>query len=724
MKLTVSKHTGFCFGVKRAVDAAFAATDADTYTYGELIHNPIVTGKLKAKGIRAVTSPDEIESGTVIIRSHGVSPEIIAVFEKKGIKVVDATCPFVKKIHELVKKYDDEGYHILIAGDKDHPEVVGINGWCGGRADVIDENTPVERFAAYDKIAIVAQTTFSPQKYRLIAKKYGEQQSKTVELFNTICYTTVSRQKEAERLARVCDAILVIGSRTSANTTRLVSIASSGGKRAYLIESEADLPKLKLFPDDAVGIIAGASAPDELTMEVIKYMSQNDTEIKNETLSEEFTKGVEESLVSYKPGRRVKGTVLSADEKGIKLNIGGKQDGFIPNTEVSAEDEYNPADYPEGTEIEVKITGKKSEDTGCIPLSKKEVDLIREGDKIVETIRNGEIFEVKVEKMVNGGLLSRLGNYTVFIPASHVQERFVRDLKPYVGQTLAVTALEIDDDKHKIVVSHKKVAEADRKEREEIFWTHIVPNVVVSGVVKRTTNFGAFVSVDGVDCLAHIVDLSWSHIKSVDEVLKVGETYEFLVLSADREKNRVSLGYKQLQAHPFNACMEKHPVGSTLQGKVVSIVPFGVFVEVEPHIEGLVHVSEVAHDYIKNISDVIKVGDEVTVKIINYDENNRKINLSIKACIEAPATTDGEKPDRESGKKSGSKRKDDSRGQDSGANWSEESANNPFADLLKDLDVTASDTKKTKKAEAKPAEEAPAEAEVSSENTETPEETA
>ncbi|MDR0426560.1 MAG: bifunctional 4-hydroxy-3-methylbut-2-enyl diphosphate reductase/30S ribosomal protein S1 [Clostridiales bacterium] len=715
MKLHIAKNGGFCFGVKKAVETAFDNAGPDTYTYGPIIHNPLVTERLEALGVKNISDLAAVNAGKIIIRSHGVKERVIREIEAKGLTLIDATCPFVKKIHAIVSEYDARGYHILIAGDPGHPEVVGIGGWCGDRADTVDETTDPKRFDCFDKLCLVAQTTFSPAKYAEIAKNFGVRRSKTVEIFDTICYTTISRQSEAEGLSKVCDVVLVVGSRTSANTTKLYSLASSICKRAHFVERIDDLADIAFCPDDAVGIIAGASTPDELTMEVRKYMSQN---FETEVASEEFKKGVEESLVSYKVGRRVKGTVISADEKGIKLNIGGKQDGFIKKEDVAAEGEYNPEDFAEGTEIEVKIiSGKKDEETGCILLSKKEIDLIRESDKIVETIRNGEYFDIPIEKNVTGGLLSRLGNYTVFIPASHVQERFVKDLKPFVGKTLTVTALEIDDNKRKIVASHKKVSEAERKDREEIFWTHIVPNVVVSGVVKRVTNFGAFVSVDGVDCLAHIVDLSWSHIKTVDEVLTVGETYEFLVLSADREKSRVSLGYKQLQAHPFINCMEKHPVGAVVRGKVVSIVPFGVFVEIEPHIEGLVHVSEVAHNFIKNISEAVKVGDEVDVKILNYDEANRKINLSIKAC--APEEAREEAPRHEGGERRGKKGGGGqaAKSMQSDNEWSEDSVNNPFADLLKNLDVTgeAQSVKKTEEPQ-KETSEPEAQAQESKEN--------
>lgn len=683
MKIIKAKNGGFCFGVKSAVDAVKRNAGEHTYTLGDVIHNERVTTELRALGVKTVDSVDEIhdDEATVVIRSHGAPPEVYEEIARRGYKLIDATCPFVKKIHELVRAHHEDGYKIVIIGNADHPEVKGINGWCGFKATIADENFDFSSLDADVKTCFVEQTTFSTEKYLQILKKIQKDRFKTVEIFDTICYTTVSRQNEAKKLSGICDKIIVVGSPNSSNTRKLIEIADSGRAQAFGVSGAAELNSLNFCADDTVGVIGGASAPEESIMEVIKYMSQEFTKAVNE----EFLKGVEDSFVSYKEGKRVTGKVISADADGIKVEIGGKNDGFIPATEVNMDGSYNPDDYKAGDELEVRI-GKKDAGTGCILLSKKAVDEIKEADKIIDTIRNGEYFEIKIDKNVEKGLTARLGTYNIFIPASQVEERFVRDLAKYVGKKLVVTALEIDDAKHKIVASHRKVAEAERKAKEDIFWANVVPNMIVSGVVKRTTAFGAFVSVDGFDCLAHIVDLSWTHIKNVEEVLTVGQSYEFVVLSADREKNRVSLGYKQLQPHPFVACMEKHPVGSVTKGKVVSIVPFGVFVEIEPHIEGLVHVSEVAHTFVKDINEVVKVGDEVEVKVLNYDEANRKINLSIKACLpeeEKPAHTEDE-GEKKSRKPRAKQEKRDDEGE---KEWSEEVSNNPFADLLKDLDV-------------------------------------
>lgn len=693
MKLIEGKNGGFCFGVRSAVEKAESNASEHTYTFGDIIHSERVLNRLKAKGVKKVDDISEIkeENATVIIRSHGAKKSVYDEIASRGFTLIDATCPFVKKIHEIVKEYYQKGYRIYIIGKADHPEVIGINGWCNDEAIIVNENTDFTKFDREEKACFVAQTTFSTEKYDNILKKIRKHSYKTVEIFDTICYTTVSRQKEAISLSQICNKILVVGSRNSSNTQKLVELSTTKTCRAYSVAEVDDLTNIKFSTEDVVGIIAGASVPDELIMEVKEYMSEK---MDDQNLS--FSEAVEQTLVEYKKGKTYSGTVLSADEKGITLKIGGKSDGFIPANEVNIDGSYNPADYPEGMTLDVRM-GEKDKESGLIMLSKKAIDELKEADKVVDTIRNGERFEIVIDKNVEKGLTAKLGRYNVFIPASQVEERFVRDLKKYVGKKLEVVVLqnengefEIDDSKRKIVASHRKVVETDRKAKEDVFWANVVPNMIVSGVVKRTTVFGAFVSVDGFDCLAHIVDLSWTHIKSVEEVLTVGQAYEFVVLSADREKNRVSLGYKQLQPHPFVACMEKHPVGSTCKGKVVSVVPFGVFVEIEPHIEGLVHVSEVAHSFVKNINEVINVGDEVEVKVLNYDEANRKINLSIKACLpeeEKPAPSENTEAEVVEKKPAKRRAKIEKTEPEEEKEWSEDTSNNPFAALLKDLEV-------------------------------------
>ena len=689
MKILKAKHLGFCYGVRRSLSLV-AGAKGKVYTYGHLIHNTRIVEELAEKGVRSVEDVSEAESGSsLVIRSHGAPVEVLEEAEARGLNVIDATCPFVQRTRDIVADMYAKGYTVVVFGKKDHPEVVGINSICGYGAVILDDaNAIPDSLLKSEKVCLVAQTTASAKKFANIADKFTKDRLKTVEIFDTICYTTQERQREAEELSEACDKVLVIGDALSSNTLKLKEICEKHCS-AFLIGSAEDLKRIKFSADDIVGIVAGASAPDESITEVLQYMANNFTDATDE----EFLQAVgadETSGKKLSSGKTYTVRVVSADEKGITVDCGQKMDGFIAADDAELEGTaYDPANYPNGTEIEAKLISAKPD--GAYPFSKKAVDEIKEGDKVVDTVRNGEEFELVVNKAVErnkeknkgGGLLGKLGTYTVFIPASQIKERYVSDPRTYEGKTLRLVALEINDEKKRIVASQRVILERERKEREEIFWANVVPGVIVNGKVKSISKFGAFVSVDGYDCLVHISDVSWAKFKSIADVLTVGKKYDFVVLKADREKGKVSLGYKQLQKHPFDVAVENHPVGSVLKGKITSIMPFGAFVEVEPGVEGLVHVSEASNTYVKNINDIYKVGDEIEVKVLAIDSENKKINLSAKACMPEAVSEEKPKPDRKS---SGSRAPRKDRDRDSGdAEWSEDSGNNPFADLLKDL---------------------------------------
>ncbi len=674
-----AKNLGFCFGVKRSLAFTEKNYPEPIYTFGELIHNSRIVESLKNKGIVAIDDISEADGGTVIIRSHGAPVEVLGLAKERGLNVVDATCPFVTKIRNIVAEKYAEGYKIAIFGMANHPEVVGINSICDYTAFVFDETFPEELYEE-SKVCIVAQTTSSAEKFKNIINKIEKDRLKTVEIFDTICYTTKERQAEAEELSKKCDVILVIGDSNSSNTRKLKYICERNCK-TFLVKSANDLKNIQIKVGEKIGIVAGASTPTESITEVIHYMESNYTDAKNEEFLQAVDAVETNGKLVLREGKRMKVKVTYADEKGITVNFGMKIDGRISAEEATLDGSYNPADYPQGTELDVILLSAKAED-GVYPFSKKQVDKIKEGDKVVDSIRNGEEFALVVDRDTKGGLLGKIGTYTVFIPASQIKERYIHDLKPYIGKTLRLTCLEIDDAKRRIVASQKVILEAERKEKEEIFWTNVVPGVVVSGKVKSISKFGAFVSVDGVDCLVHITDISWTKFKSIEDILKVGKKYEFAVLKADREKGKVSLGYKQLQKHPFDVAIENHPVGSTFVGKITSLMPFGAFVEVEPGVEGLVHVSEASNTYVKNINDIFKVGDEIEVKVLAVDSSEKKITLSAKACLpEVPE--EAHKTERKD--KTRAPKKNDVQKEE--AEWSENAGNNPFADLLKDIEV-------------------------------------
>jgi len=623
------KTTGFCFGVRNAVERAEDAlkTYPAVYCVGEIAHNKRVCADLAGKGLITVGSVGDAPDGAaLIIRAHGLPESAYIAAKNKNLNVIDCSCKYVAHIHNIVKERFDAGFQIIIAGDREHPEVIGTCGWCGDSAIVISDPADVERLVLIAKpLCVITQTTFDNDKWREICKTFKQFALKSLEIFDTICYTISVRQDETAGLASRADKMLVLGDRKSSNTGKLYAVSQKYCPDTYLIESLADLSGIAFRDTDFIGITAGASTPAGYLAEVIEHM----TKLNNEATSQEFMQGVEDSLVSYRPGKRVKGTVISCDETGVHVNIGGKKDGFIP-----VSDGVNPGDLKPGDAIEAIIKGAKGSEG--VLLSKKEMDDILEGDKAVEQIRDGSVFELVLGQDVKGGIVTKLGTYRVFVPASQIRDHYVADLKQFAGKKMRLIALEIDDEEKKIVASALKVVEKERKDKEDAFWNSLEAGLVVSGKVKRIAEFGAFVSVNGFDCLAHNTDLSWNRVFKADDIVKIGQRYDFVVLTFDREKNRVSLGYKQLQPKPWEIAVEKYPVGTVAKGKVARITKFGAFVELEPGIDALCFLSEISHTWIQNVSEALKIGDEVEGKIIKNEEDGRKLTFSIKAVQEEP----------------------------------------------------------------------------------------
>ena len=678
MKITVAKSAGFCFGVKNAVDTAYKNVGGDVCILGELIHNPLVIEKLEKKGIRCVASPEDVDTKKVIIRSHGAGKKVFEYFSLRGVEVIDATCPFVKKIHQIVEKNYNEGKAIVILGEVGHDEVVGINGWCDNTAIIFNELSDMPTFLPDVDYCVVAQTTFPLEKYRKITENIAKQSLKTVEFFNTICYTTKERQTEAKALASQADAVLVLGGKKSSNTLKLFNICKECCKLVFLIEKIADLQSVKINKIDSLAIIAGASTPTELIEEVTNIMSQTEkldkvqeevavvaTEEKKETM-DELMKSEEGKYIAYRAGKRLKATIISANENGVFCAIPGKKDGFIAKEDATIDGNYDPAAFVKGAEIDVMIIENKSKDNEYVALSKKEIDAIIEGDKKAAEILSGGEFALACDKVAKNkadkpvGLLGKLGTYTIFVPASQIRSGFVKNLDEYVGKTLRLRALpekaeeevaegEAKRPSKRIVASQRIILEEEKAAREEAFWAEMQVGAIVVGKVKRFTEFGAFISVKGFDCLARKSELSWVRIEKPEDVLTINEKYEFIILDVDREKGRISLGFKQLQKTPYQLAAEQLGVGDVIKGKVVRIAPFGAFVEIIPGVDGLVHISQITHDYIKTLDEVLKVGDEVEAKITKIDD--KKITLSIKDLLPEPEVVEAvegeeEKPAR------------------------------------------------------------------------------
>ena len=666
MQVKIAKSSGFCRGVKHAVDTAMSIPAENTYILGELIHNPIVTEQVAARGIRTVETVVEVPSGaTLLLRSHGVGKAIYEECGRRGIRVVDCTCAFVKRIQIIVEELSGTDREIVITGSARHPEVVGLNGWCGGRAVVIDSPDSPEIAALSDKnVAVVSQTTFSEEKFDKIIKNIEKVCKKTVEIFKTICYTTKERQREAAKLAAECDAVIVLGGANSSNTQKLYEICKAGCENVFRLTSAEEFQPGKIKNFKNVGIVSGASTPLTQTQEVL-FKMDNSMEEKVTNEMEEVVAQMDNGQSKLKRGQLVTAIISSATDEGVAVLLPFfKKEILLEKDEIDCE-EYKQEDYAAkvGDEIEVMVVSAANP----VKLSQKVIKQLKEEEGKIAAIEAGEEFDVTCTGFNKGGLTASMGTYSVFVPAKEIRMGYVKELDKYVGKKLRLKALEIkkSDRKKEIIASQRVILEEERAareaakaEREAEFFANIHVGDVVEGKVERVTNFGAFVSVNGFDCLAHISDLSWSGVKNVTDVLEIGKKYEFKVLKIDEENKKVSIGYKQLQPQPWDLVAEKYAEGDVVHGKVVRIVPFGAFVEVENGVDGLVHVSQISHEWLENPTSVLNIGEEIDAKILVLDPANKKMTLSIKALLPEPEVTkvrprrDEEKGDKPRNKKS------------------------------------------------------------------------
>ena len=639
MKILLSRHGGFCSGVKRAVDMALSVSAENTYLFGELIHNPEVVEKVEARGIPTVHSLDGIPAGSkVIVRSHGVGRNFYDRCREMGIEVIDCTCGFVKRTQRIVEAAGKAGKTVVIAGHTEHPEVQGLLGWCSGEAYVVNEEEDLSRFREKN-IVFVSQTTFSEQRFLKIAENLQKVCQKTVEIFKTICYTTIWRQKEAAEIARNSDAVIVIGGLNSSNTGKLYEIASAHCKHVFRLERADDFKYEKFLFYERVGIIAGASTPDWQTQEVLFKMEENNAEVQATTMMD-VVEGIDKAE-RYKKGQIITAKIVSATDEGVYVSAAGKLEILLAKEELATE-EFSREAYAEkvGTEIELMVV----EVTPKVKLSQKMLQKIKEEEAQLKEIEEGKEFTVVCTGFNKGGLTAELGTYPVFVPAKEIRSGYVKDLEKYTGKKLRLRLLEIRKERRKEIIASQRVIieeeraarEAAKAEKEAAFFESIQEGDVVEGKVERVTSFGAFVSVNGFDCLAHISDLSWSSVKNVTDVLEIGKKYEFKVLRVDRENKKVSIGYKQLQPQPWELAAEKYAEGDIVHGKVVRIVPFGAFVELERGVDGLVHVSQITHEWLENPTSALSIGEEVDAKILAFNPAERKITLSIKALQPRP----------------------------------------------------------------------------------------
>ena len=623
----LAKTAGFCFGVRRAVDMAYGIAGRDkVYTYGPIIHNETVVEDLEAKGVKVVHSIEEaaaLAGGTMIIRSHGVSKEEIDLLKQMGFDIVDATCPFVKKIHHIVEKYSEQGYGIIIIGSADHPEVQAISGWCKEPPVIIESEEEAREFKTDPdkKLCLVSQTTFNYNKFQLLVEIISKK-GYDIRCLNTICNATEERQSEAREIAGRVDAMIVIGGRQSSNTQKLYDICKNECKNTYYIQTLVDLD-LKTFESIGnVGITAGASTPNNIIEEVHTNMS----EMGNE---QSFEQMLEASLKTIRTGEVVEGTVIDVKEDEIILNIGYKADGIITRNEYSNTSNLDLRTVVNvGDTMQAKVL-KVNDGEGQVLLTYKRLLAERGNKRIEEAYNNKEVLTAKVANVLDGGLSVVVEEARVFIPASLVSDTYEKNLSKYQDQEISFVITEFNPRKRRIIGDRKQLILAEKAQKQKELFEKINIGDTVEGRVKNVTDFGAVIDLGGADGLLHISEMSWGRVENPKKVLKVGDTLKVLIKDIQGEK--IALSLKFPETNPWLTAADKYAVGNVVEGKVARMTDFGAFVELEPGVDALLHVSQISRDHVDKPSDVLSYGQTITAKVVDFNEESQKISLSMKA---------------------------------------------------------------------------------------------
>lgn len=633
MKIEVAKSAGFCFGVNRAINMVNDLLDrgCKVCTLGPIIHNERMVHELSAKGSRIIDVPSQAKSDeTIVIRTHGVSASVMDEIKKTGNSFLDATCPFVEKIHNLVSKEMPDSI-VLIAGDPKHPEVQGITGHCKGKCftfqtlEELKHITESHPDIVNKSVMVVAQTTFNTEIWdkcnNFIKKVYTN-----ARIFDTICSATSIRQKEAKEIAARSDLMLIIGGRNSSNTSKLVS-ACSAYCPSYLVEGASDLPIEPLKRAQKIGVTAGASTPACIIKEVLIAMADLDN-MDNDDIS--FAEALEKTLKTVNADDIVRGVVVGISPNEVQVDIGTKHAGYIPLSELTDDTSAKPEQIVKvGDELDLVVLRVNDQD-GTVMLSKKRYDAIKGWEDIVKASEDGTVLEGVVTDVVKGGLLASVHGVRVFIPASQSGAARDEKLDKFLHQNVKLIIIEINKSRKRAVGSIRQVLREERRKQAEAIWNEIEEGKEYKGVVKSLTNYGAFVDIGGVDGMIHISELSWSHIKHPSEVVSVGDTVNVYVKSFNKEEKKISLGYKDKGEDPWAKFMAQFKVGDIVDAKIVSLMPFGSFAQIIPGVDGLIHISQISDKHIAKPQDVLQIGEIVKAKIIEIDEEKKRISLSIR----------------------------------------------------------------------------------------------
>ena len=648
MKITLAKTAGFCFGVNRAVQMVYNLVDSGekVCTLGPIIHNSQMVEELTNKGVRVVDLPEEAKHDeTLVIRSHGVGKAVYDEAEKSGVKVCDATCPFVAKIHKIVAEQSAAGDTILIAGDEAHHEVIGIIGHCSGDYYVFDSVEKLEKLLENhpelkeNPVSVVSQTTFNAKKWDF-AQIFLKKVCTNAKIFDTICSATSTRQTEARELARTNDVMVVIGGRHSSNTVKLYDVCASLCQNTHLIETADELQAEWFLTANNVGVVAGASTPAGIIKEVIKTMSEILQPV-DEQLEEVAQKSFEEmtdeeafeaSLNSLTGEQKVCGTVVAVNATEITVDIGRGVTGYVSADEYSSE----PVDLLSEVKVDDKlnlIIMKISDQEGTAMLSKRRYDAIAGWDNIVAAKDSGEVLHGTVRDVIKGGVVVYSNNVRVFIPASQATASRNDSLEELKGQEVDFRIIEIGRGR-RAVGSIRSVLREARKEAEEKVWASIAVGDRITGTVKSLTSYGAFVDIGGVDGMVHISELSWTRIKNPAEVVSVGDEIEVYIKALDTEKKKISLGYKKAEDNPWTIFQNNYNVDDVVTVKIVSMTTYGAFARIIPGVDGLIHISQIANKHVAKPQDELTIGQEVEAKITAIDLEKKRVSLSIRVLLE------------------------------------------------------------------------------------------
>ena len=647
MSVRIAKSAGFCFGVSRAVELVeqTAASGKRVATLGPIIHNRHVVDKFERMGVRVIEAPEDAAPGeTVIIRSHGVSKAVYQRLENRGVEIIDATCPFVKRIHGIVSRAEEEGKLPVIIGTPTHPEVEGIAGWCS-HCEVFDGPEALRKWVESSEnlnnlaICMVSQTTSTESLWKMcgeIAKK----EFTNVKIFDTICRATEYRQSEAAELSKSCQAMVVVGDPKSSNTGRLAMICREHCDKVFLVDNAAELNARDFCNVTDVGITAGASTPAWIIKEVNKTMSEI---INVEAVQEEnFAELLEQSIKTLNTGDKVMGTVTGIGNTEVQVDLGTKHAGYIPYDEVSADPSVKPEDILKvGDEIEVFVV-RVNDQEGTVQLSKKKLDGLKVWDDMTAWAEEKTTIEGVISEENKGGLVCNVKGIRVFIPASQSGIAKGGDMTGMVGKTVQLKITEVNRARRRVIGSIRAVSSEARKAAQEKIWAEIENGKKYHGTVKSLTSYGAFVDIGGVDGMVHVSELSWNRIKTPAEVVKVGDEIDVYVISFDPDKKKISLGYKTAEMNPWNQFMTKYSVGDVVDAKIVKLMTFGAFAEILPGVDGLIHISQIANKRIGKPEDVLSEGQDVKVKITEVDAENKRISLSIRALLEENAAEEVE----------------------------------------------------------------------------------